>query len=102
MREVKQLMQYDELGQFRGKEQGIPKIEYLKKLVSLTLTDLSKESYKTMKKWYITRKKKYHWRMNACYFECLRRGKQKMFHRRFSNLKYEKIILRSKRKSILL
>lgn len=88
---VSDLKAYDELGQFDSFDHlGKKRIFYLKKLTGLKLTDLSMESKKMMKRWYKSGKsEKYHWKMNACYFECLRRGKQAMFHRQHQNLRYD-------------
>lgn len=95
---VKALLKYDEIGLFRGLDIfGNRKVDYLKKITTLTLSDLSQESAKMIRRWYMTKKQEYYWRMNACYFECLRRGKHNMFHRRHRYLLYDpKIKLRRK------
>lgn len=97
MWKIKELLKYDEIGLFRGKdEHGKRKVEYLIKLTELRLVDLSAESAKVLRRWYITRSKNYQWRYIACYFECLRRGKQAMFHRRHEYLMYDEKVKASK------
>ena len=97
MWKVKELLVYDKIGLFRGKdEHGFRKVDYLVKITEMSLRDLSQESAKSIRRWYITESKNYHWRLTACYFECLRRGKQKVFHRRHEYLMYDEKVKAAK------
>lgn len=89
---LKQLKKYDSTGQFKGLDKfGNKKVLYLKMLTGLTVSQLSMESKKVIKRWLFLKTNHWHWKMNACYFECLRRKKQGMFHRQYRYTKYEKV-----------
>lgn len=89
MTALKELLKFDEIGIFSGRDiRGVLKIKYLKKLVKLTNNRLSTESFVMMKRYYKTNNNDYRWRYIACYAEHLRRGNQKVFHRRFEQIKW--------------
>ena len=97
MWKVKELLKYDKIGLFRGKDKhGNRKVDYLSRLTESTITELSSQSAETLKRWYITKEEDYHWRWIACYFECLRRGRQAMFHRRHEYLLYDERVKAAK------
>jgi hypothetical protein len=93
MNPIRQLFKTDETGQFKGVDQrGAPKIRFLKKLVEADVAELNEITERIIFRWFrIGRERNdYSWRLNACYFEYLRRNKQKIFHSLYKKKYYEK------------
>jgi len=89
MNSVKQLYDADKTGQFVGKDsKGVPKIKYLQKIVGLDDTEFEQETTKIVHRWIRTGRKRtdHFWKMNACYFEHLRRGSHKQFQEVYRKL----------------
>lgn len=76
--------EFNALNQFDGYDaQGVPRIRFVKQLIEMPSKKLERLTKTLIRKWIINGQKMddTHWRMNACYFEHLRRGTQKVFHR---------------------
>lgn len=79
---VRELYYLDKTKQFKGLDnKQVPKIVFLRKIVRLDINRLSSLTQKIIIRWIKKGRKRddYFWKMNACFFEFLRRNKQQVF-----------------------